>query len=175
MKIFKMISVCICVMFAFSSCSIGDNENPKLDFETTEYIIKFDISNQTAHYIFVLTPENKVLAYYEDIHKKYEEISVDLVDLHIAHMDPYVENVLSLEPKEIEGYVNLTDFWQVKMYYNDMEAIFDYGASKSTDVNILLEQIIGCCDFKKTGNEKDLLLPVGSHNRKVFEDYANSK
>ena len=156
-------------MFLFSSCNL---QNPKTEVRNNdiEYIMRFDISNHIEHYVFYLIQDNKIIAYYEDANSNYEELYVELSDYNISLMDSRIEEVLTLDEDDVEGYECITDFWLVTLDYNNKKAVFDYGASKSTNVNILLEQIIGCCNFKKA--KKDLLLPVGSYFRYSFEEIA---
>lgn len=173
-KFLVTISLILCVLLVFSSCNINNLKTLSGEKES-EYIIKFEISNMSSHYVYSLTEDNKIFAYYEDEDLNFEEIVVELTEFNLSYMNPYIEKVLTLKEDEIEGFVHITDFWRVTLYCEKQKVEFDYGASKSTDVNILLEQVIGCCNFKKNKKEKNMLLPIGSYCRNIFEEYNQNR
>ena len=151
----------------------NSENNIKLNVEKYEnYIMKFVLSHPLSdeQYIFLLTEENNILAQYKNADGDFEELSVKSDAIMIDLMKPYIDEVLIKNENEIEGYVNFTDGWCVNLCYRGKEAFYDYGASECTAANILLEQIIGCCNFKCTSKEN--LQPVGVHQREFMELYV---
>ncbi len=85
-----------------------------------------------------------------------------------------VNEVLTLAEEDIEYYgLAISDYWFCTISHNDVVASFDYGASKSTSVNILLEQIIGCVDLEKSLETQDTLQPIPSLFREHMSYYGN--
>lgn len=173
----KKLAVAVASVFIIFLIIIGvvgfqkSENNIKLNVENYEnYIMKFVLWHPLSdeRYIFVLTKKNNVLAQYnKKADGDFEEISVKLDVIIIDLMKPYIDEVLIKNKNEIEGYANFTDSWCVNLYYGENEVHYDYGASECTAVNILLEQIIGCCNFKST--DKANLQPVGVHQREFME------
>ena len=125
-----------------------------LNVESAEYVLKYEVWNQNAQYIFVLTPENTILAQYKDSESNYEDISVELKEKQVSMMKPYVDEILTLSKEDIIGYFYVTDFWYVKLCFANKEIWYDYSASENASVNLILEEMIRCCDFE---NNKFLL------------------
>lgn len=161
-------------MFLCGSCNTNNNDSVSLNIDNADFVVKFDLIGPSEHYVIVLTQNNKVLAYYENSQKYYEEICVELDDTHTTFIYPYLEKALNLSADEIEGYVNMSHFYMVTMYYNNQKTTFNYGASASIDVNILLEQLIGCCNFE-SNRAKENLKPAGAYFREYFELYDKEK
>lgn len=167
-SLFFIISITIGVVFFKNS-----ENNIKLNVEDYEnYIMKFVVRHPLLdeQYIFVLTEENNILAQYKNADGDFEELSVKSDAIMIDLMKPYIDEVLMKTGTEIEGYANFTDGWYVNLYYGEKEVFFDYGASECNAVNILLEQIIGCCKFRNANKEN--LQPVGVHQREFMELYV---
>ena len=174
----KKIVIAVVSLFFIISITIGvvvfknSENNIKLNVEDYEnYIMKFVVRHPLLdeQYIFVLTEENNILAQYKNADGDFEELSVKSDAIMIDLMKPYIDEVLMENGTEIEGYANFTDGWYVNLYYGEKEVFFDYGASECNAVNILLEQIIGCCKFRNANKEN--LQPVGVHQREFMELY----
>ncbi len=171
--IIAVVSVVLILSITIGAVVSKNSENNiKLNVEDYEnYILKFVVRHPISdeQYIFVLTKENNILAQYKNSDGDFEELSIKSDAIMIDLMKPYIDEVLSKNKKEIEGYVNFTDFWYVNLFYGENEVFYDYGASECNAVNILLEQIIGCCDFRCA--DKERLQPVGVHQREFMEIY----
>ena len=89
---------------------------------------------------------------------KIEKTHIHLNEHQWTLIQKYTDTVLTLEKEDIENYYYTTDVWYTVIEFNDIQATFDYGISKSTAVNILLEQIIGCCDCEKSLKTADNLI-----------------
>ncbi len=175
----KKLIIAVVSLFLIISITIGvvvfqnSRNNIKLNVEDYEnYIMKFVVRHPLLdeQYIFVLTEENNILSQYKNTDGDFEELSVKSDAIMIDLMKPYIDEVLIKNEAEIEGYVNFTDGWYVNLYYGEKEVFFDYGASECNAVNILLEQIIGCCNFRDANKEN--LQPVGVHQREFMELYV---
>lgn len=175
-KIIAVVSVVLILSITIGVAVFQNSENDiKLNVEDYKnYMLKFVVRHPLSdeQYIFVLTEENNILAQYKNYDGDFEEISVKPDVVIIELMQPYIDEVLSKNKKEIEGYVNFTDFWYVNLFYGENEVFYDYGASECNAVNILLEQIIGCCDFRCA--DKERLQPVGVHQRQFMEFYMKT-
>ena len=174
----KKIVIAVVSLFFIISITIGvvvfknSENNIKLNVEDYEnYIMKFVVRHPLSdeQYIFLLTEENNILAQYKNADGDFEELSVKSDAIMIDLMKPYIDEILMKNGTEIEGYANFTDGWYVNLYYGEKEVFFDYGASECNAVNILLEQIIGCCNFRNANKEN--LQPVGVHQREFMELY----
>ena len=172
----KKLIIAVVSLFLIISITIGvvifqnSRNNIKLNVEDYEnYIMKFVVRHPLSdeQYIFVLTEENNILAQYKNADGDFEELSVKSDAIMIDLMKPYIDEVLVKNETEIEGYVSFTDFWCVTLYYADKVVWYDYGASECTEVNVLLEQIIGCCNFKFANKEH--LRPLGVQQREFME------
>lgn len=140
----RVISFTILLIFLFSSCKIADEKN--LNVENREYIVKFEIWNQNIQYIYVLTPDDHILAQYKDSNSNFEEIDVALTQEQIANVEPYINQIRELTEKDIQGTADYAgDIWYVRFYLGDKKICFDYGASKNESVNILVDEILRCC------------------------------
>ena len=173
-KLFFIITPMALIVLAAIIAGVYQNSenNIKLNVEKYEnYIMKFVLSHPLSdeQYIFLLTEENNILAQYKNADGDFEELSVKSDAIMIDLMKPYIDEVLIKKENEIEGYVNFTDGWYVNLYYEEKEVFFDYGASECNAVNILLEQIVGCCNFRNANKEN--LQPVGVHQREFMELY----
>ena len=178
----KTFSKLLCLAFSFiilfTSCSPSAVTNKKSEFniDEEEYIIRFGMVGGYAgdHYTFALTPDNRLLAEYGsggDI----QQVEIKLNEAQIGSMEERINEVLALTEEDIEeSYVAISDYWYCTIRYNDVVATFDYGASKSTTVNILLEQIIGCVDSEKALKTEENLQPIPSlfrENMSYHSDY----
>ena len=172
----KKLIIAVTSLFLIVSITIGvvvfkNSENTiNLNVEDYEnYILKFVIWHPLSdeRYIFVVTEENDILAQYKNADGDIEELLVKSDAIMIDLMKPYIDEVLVKNETEIEGYVSFTDFWCVTLYYADKAVWYDYGASECTAVNVLLEQIIGCCNFKSANKEH--LRPLGVQQREFME------
>lgn len=172
----KRLIITVVSLFLIVSVTIGvvvfkDSENNiNLNVEDYKnYILKFVIRHPLSdeRYIFVITEENDILAQYKDAYGDIEELLVKSDAIMIDLMKPYIDEVLVKNETEIEGYASFTDFWCVTLYYADKAVWYDYGASECTAVNVLLEQIIGCCNFKSANKEH--LRPLGVQQRGFME------
>lgn len=152
-KVLLIFGLILAMLFICSSCEQqADMQN--LNVESAEYVLKYEVWNQNAQYIFVLTPENTILAQYKDSESNYEDISVELKEKQVSMMKPYVDEILTLSKEDIIGYFYVTDFWYVKLCFANKEIWYDYSASENASVNLILEEMIRCCDFE---NNKFLL------------------
>ncbi len=167
-RLFKITGLILSFLFVFSSCGSTEVDADTYIRDTEiEYIMKFDISAPHGyHYAFYLT-KDELLAYYEEQQNVCQEVRIKLSELEYVNFDERVERILLLDKTDIEGYGEVTDYWTVTLTMNGDDIYFDYGASKNTDVNILLEQIIGICDFKE--EYKEALVPYPTHLRQMYE------
>ncbi len=159
------------VFSLFAINKSGNNE--KLNVEKQEdYILKFVVFHPLSYerYIFLLTAENTIMAQYQNDCGDFEELSVKLDETILNYMQPYIDTVLSETDENLIGNANFTDFWNVSLYCGETEVLYDYGASECNSVNVLLEQIIGCCDFKFTSKEN--LQPLCVQQREFMEMYC---
>lgn len=164
-SLFLIVSITIgVVIFKNSENTINLNIE---DYEN--YILKFVIRHPLSEeqYIFLITEENDILAQYKNTDGDIEDLLVKSDAIMIDLMKPYIDEVLVKNETEIEGYVSFTDSWRVTLYYADKAVWYDYGASECTAVNVLLEQIIGCCNFKSAN--KEYLRPLGVQQREFME------
>ena len=100
-----------------------------------------------------------------DENNKIYKFQTDLNELQLNRMNQYIEEVLTLKEEDITGFIGISDFWYCTINFKDVTATFDYGASNSTAVNLLLEQIIGCCDAEKSLKTVDNLIPASVFHR----------
>ena len=158
------------VFSLFAINKSGNNE--KLNVEKQDdYILKFVVFHPLSYerYIFLLADENTIMAQYQNGCGDFEELSVKLDETMLDFMQPYIDTVLSVTDKDLTGNANFTDFWNVSLYCGETEVLYDYGVSECNAANILLEQIIGCCDFKSANKEK--LQPLCVRQREFMEMY----
>lgn len=153
-KIFiKFLCLACLFIFVLTSCNSTTNINKKSDFniDEEEYIISFSMVGGYAGncYTFILTPDNRLLAEYKT-GKTTQQVEIKLNEHQIGLMEERINEVLTLTEDDIEFFVGISDYWRCTISYNDIEASFDYGVSKSPSVNILLEQMLGCCDSEKS-------------------------
>ncbi len=173
----KLLCLTCSVIILLTSCNITNTKDKNdFDIEQEEYLIRFSISGPLrGQYIFLLLPDNTILAQYTDENSFTQKHQTKLNDVQIVHMQEYLNEVLSLAKEDIEGYVYFTDWWYVSINFNDVDANFDYGASKNNAVNILLEQTIGCFDSKKSLETLENLNPAPSHLRQLSANHATLK
>ena len=173
----KFSSVIVTFLFLLLSCTYNSNGTKEIDINIDEqdYIIKFSMNGPMLleRYIFILTPDNEVVAGYINEKNNIEKIKIPLNEFQLTHIKYYSDKVLSLSKQDIECYVNETDQWVVNIEFGDVTATFDYGASDSSSVNILLEQIIGCCDSEKSLKTKQNLQPFTFRTRKMMSDFSD--
>lgn len=176
--ILKILCLACSFIFVFTSFNIANKNNENdFDIEQEEYLIKFLITGPMLYkkYMFVLTPDNRILAEYVDENHKTHKHQTLLNEAQISYMEGHINEVFSLTKEDIEGYSGSTDQWYVYIQFKDVEASFDYGISKSPSVNILLEQIIGCVDSEKSLETKDNLQPIPSLFREHMSFYGDSE
>ncbi len=168
-KIFIKLFCLACSGILFlTSCNIASAKiENDFNIEEEEYLIRFTMVGPMLYkkYMFVLTPDNKILAEYVDENHKIHKYKTELNELQSGGMNQYIEEVLTLKEEDITRFIAISDFWYCTINFNDVRANFDYGAANSTAVNILLEQIIGCCDGEKTLETVDNLLPASVFHR----------
>ena len=174
----KLLSLTFLIIILFTSCNWSAITNKKSEFniDEEEYIIRFGMVGGYAgdHYTFALTPDNRLLAEYGsggDI----QQVEIKLNEAQISSMEERIDEVLTLTEEDIEYFVGISDYWYCTIRYNDVVATFDYGASKSTTVNILLEQIIGCVDSEEALETKENLKPIPSLFRELISYYGDSE
>lgn len=141
------------VTILLTSCQTTSKINKNdFDIESEEYVVSINMVGGYAgnHYTFVLTPDNRILAEYSSGSTGTKQVQIKLNKQQIALMEEHLNKVLSLKEEDIEGYLGISDYWYCTISYNDVCATFHYGASESLSVNILLEQILGCCDSEKS-------------------------
>lgn len=171
----------LCLFFSFTliltsyNSSIFAEKQNDFDIEREEYIIKFTLSGPMLYkkYMFLLTPKKEILAEYVDENDKIEKCRFSLNEQQWSLMQNYVNTVFTLKKEDIEGYNYVTDVWFTIIDFKNVQASFDYGTSKSTAVNILLEQIIGYCDTEKVLETDKNLHPVAVQFRQSVLNSAN--
>lgn len=152
-SIFKILCFACSFIFVLTSCNTAiKNDENDFNIGQEEYLIRFTMTGPMLYekYMFILTPDNKILAEYIDKNNKIKKAQIELNEPQLSNMEVYINEVLSLTEDDITGYVAYTDYWHVYIQFSDVEAAFDYGASKNLSINILLEQILGCCDSEKS-------------------------
>ncbi len=161
-----------------TSCNIAiKKKDNAFDIEQEEYLIKFDMVGGYAgnRYTFALIQDNRLLAEYK-ASNNIQQAQIQLNDVQIGSIGERINEVLSLTEEDIEeSCVAISDYWYCTIRYDDVVATFDYGASKSITVNILLEQIIGCVDSEKALKTKENLKPIPSLFRENMSYYGNSE
>ena len=175
---FKLLSLTFLLIIFFTSCNSYAITNKKSEFniDEEEYIISFNMVGGYAGncYTFGLTPDNRLLAEYK-AGNNTQQAQIQLNEAQIGSMKERINEVLTLTEEDIEFFTGINDYWYCTIRFNDVVATFDYGASKSTAVNILLEQIIGCVDSEKSLETKDNLQPIPSLFRENMSYYGNFK
>lgn len=164
----KLLCLTCSVILLLTSCNITSTKNNKdFDIEQEEYVISFGMVGPMLckKYLFLLTPDNRILAEYVDENHKIHKFQTELNELQLNRMNQYIEEVLTLKEEDISGFIGISDFWYCTINFNEVSANFDYGASNSTAVNLLLEQIIGCCDAEKSLETVDNLIPASVFHR----------
>ena len=165
----KLLCLACSVIILLTSCNITSTKNNKdFDIEQEEYVISFGMVGPMLYkkYLFLLTPDNRVLAEYVDENNKIYKFQTDLNELQLNRMNQYIEEILTLKEEDITGFIGISDFWYCTISFKDVQANFDYGASNSTAVNLLLEQLIGCCDSEESLKTVENLQPLPSLLRK---------
>ena len=168
----KLLCLACSFVVLLTSCSTAiKKEDNDFDIEQEEYIISFGMVGPMLYqkYLFLLTPDNRILAEYVDENHKIHKFQTELNDLQLTHMNQYIEEVLTLKEDDIQGFMGISDFWYCTINFKDVHTTFDYGASKSTAVNLLLEQIIGCCDAEKSLKTAKNLKPAPIFYREFNE------
>ncbi len=164
----KLLSLLISIVIIFTTCIII-NEKAKVDFdvESQEYLIRFTLTGPMLYdrYCFILTPDNRILAAYANEYKKTKKAEIQLDERQRIYMKEYINQVLTLKEDDITGFVKYSDAWTCIVEYKNVKAYFDYGVCESVAINILLEQIIGCCDSEKELKTKELLHPETTRMR----------
>ncbi len=159
--------------FVFTGCTKASDNSVKDISEIDDYILKFDISSPYyGSYTFVLVSEQKLIASYKNSEKS-ETHEIDISGVYETFMKSYVEKALSFDKSEIEYSDLITDMPEVCLYRNGETVYFDYGCSKCPEVNILLEQFIGCCDFKYA--DKDNLKSMPEYYGEIMSAYFKGK
>ena len=159
------------VIILLTSChttSLTDKND--FDIEQEEILMSFNMVGGYAGvcYTFALTPDNILLAEYKT-GTETQQVQIQLSEKQIGSMGERINEVFSLTEEDIEeSYVAISDYWYCTIRYDDVAARFVYGASKSTAVNILLEQIIGCVDSEKALKTKENLKPIPSLFREII-------
>ncbi len=175
-SILKIWCLACSFIILLTSCNSSADTNKKSDFniDEEEYIISFSMVGGYAgnRYAFILTPDDKLLAENES-GKSIQKVELKLNEQQIDSMKERIDEVLTLTEDNIEFNVGISDYWYCTIQYNDVMATFDYGASKSTTVNILLEQIIGCVDSEKSLETQDNLQPIPTLFRENMSYYVN--
>lgn len=174
----KLLYLAFSVILIFTSCNIANPKNENdFNIEQEEYLIKFIIIGPMLYekYMFLLTPDDRLLAEYVDKNHKIHKFQAELNKPQLNLMKQYVDEVLTLKEDDITGYVNFSDFWECSISFDDVEAHFSYGASKNLSVNILLEQILGCCDSEKSLKTAKMLQDAPLTYRKMMAFYATIK
>ncbi len=176
-NVLKVLCLSFSLILILTSCNsdIFAEKQDDFDIEKEDYIIKFTLSGPMLYkkYMFVLTPKKEILAEYVDENNKTEKFRLYLNEHQWSLMQDYVNTVLTLKKEDIEGYYYVTDVWYAIIDFKNVQASFDYGASKSTAVNNLLEQIIGCCDSQKSLKTVENLHPAAVQFRKFALNFAN--
>lgn len=173
----KLFCLACSFIIIFTSCNIATKENDNnFDIEQEEFIISFNMVGGYAGdcYTFGLTPDNRLLAEYKTDNNT-QQAEIQLNEAQIDSMEERINEILTLTEDDIEFFVGINDYWYCTIRYNDVVATFDYGASKSTAVNILLEQIIGCVDSEEALKTKENLQPVPLLFRENMSYYGNSE
>ena len=168
---------CSFILILTSCTAFNVQKEPDFNIDEEEYLIRFGMVGGYAGncYTFILTPDNRLLAEYQTGNNT-KQAEIKLNEHQIGLMEEHINEVLALTEDDIEYYFGgFSDYWRCTISYNDVQASFDYGASKSTTVNILLEQIIGCVDSEKTLETKDTLQPITSLFREYISYYGNSE
>ena len=174
----KLLSLTFLLIIFFTSCNSYAVTNKKSEFniDEEEYIISFNMVGGYAGdcYTFALTPDNRLLAEYKTDNNT-QQAEIQLNEAQIDSMEERINEILTLTEDDIEFFVGINDYWYCTIRYNDVVATFEYGASKSTKVNILLEQIIGCVDSEEALKAKENLQPVPLLFRENMSYYGNSE
>lgn len=166
----KLLCLAYSFIFILTSCNTTSTKcENNFNIEEEEYLIRFTMVGPMLYkkYMFVLTPDNRILAEYIDENHKIHKFQTDLNELQLNRMNEYIEEVLTLKEEDITGFIGISDFWYCTISFKDVQANFDYGVSSSTAVNLLLEQIIGCCDGEKTLETVDNLIPASTFHREI--------
>ncbi len=145
----KLLCLACSVILILTSCTaFSAKKEPDFNIDEEEYLIRFTITGPMLYkkYMFVLTPDNRILAEYAEENHKIHKFQTVLNEAQISYMEEHITEVLSLTEEDINGYSGCTDQWYVYIQFEDVAASFDYGISQNLSVNILLEQVLGCCD-----------------------------
>ncbi len=163
-------------IFLLTSCNTAiKKEAYDFNIEEEEYVIQFTMVGPMLYnnYMFVLTPDNRVLAEYVRENEKPQKFQTKLSDGQIEIMEEYIDEILTLTEEDIEYTIpNITDLWTCSLSYNDVTAHFSYGVSESPAVNLLLELIIGCCSSEKSLEITEDADTAPSRFRKMGKDLA---
>ncbi len=171
----KLLCLACSVILILTSCTaFNAQKEPDFNIEDEEYIISFNLVGGYAgnRYTFALTPDNRLLAEYQTGNNT-KQAEIQLNEQQLDVMEARIDEVLTLTEDDIEYFVGISDYWRCTISYNDVQASFDYGASKSTTLNILLEQIIGCVDSEEALKTKENLQPIPSLFREYISYYGD--
>lgn len=177
----KILCLTCSFIFLLTSCNtvIKNDENnfntKDFNIEEEEYIIRFTMVGPMLYskYMFVLTPDNRVLAEYVRENEKPQKYQTKLSERQLSVINHYLDQVLSLTEDDIAYQItNFTDFWECSVYFNDVNAHFSYGASESPAVNLLLELIIGCCTSENSLEITENLHSATTRFRVIGNDFA---
>lgn len=174
-SILKILCLACSFIIILTSCNMAiKNDENDFNIEQEEYIIRFRMTGPMLYkkYMFILTPDNRILAEYVDENHKIHKFQTVLNEAQISYMEEHINEVHSLTEEDIKGYSGYTDQWHVYIQFEDVEASFDYGISKSPSVNILLEQILGCCDSEKSLKTVENLENAPVNYRKTMSYFA---
>ena len=171
----KLLCLACSFILILTSCTAFNNQKePDLNIDEEEYLIRIGMVGGYAGncYTFILTPDNRLLAEYKT-GKTTQQAEIKLSEQQIDVMKARIDEVLTLTEDDIEYFGGISDYWRCTISYNDVKASFDYGASKSTTLNILLEQIIGCVDSEEALKTKENLQPIPSLFREYISFYGD--
>ena len=165
---------CSFILILTSCTSFNAQKEPDFNIDEEEYLIRFGMVGGYAGncYTFILTPDNRLLAEYQTGNNT-KQAEIQLNEQQLDVMEARIDEVLTLTEDDIEYFVGISDYWRCTISYNDVKASFDYGASKSTTLNILLEQIIGCVDSEEALKTKENLQPIPSLFREYISYYGD--
>lgn len=171
----KLLCLTCSFILILTSCNSSYIAEKEPDFNIDEeYLIRFGMVGGYAGncYTFILTPDNRLLAEYKTGNNT-KQAEIQLNEQQLDVMEVRIDEVLTLTEDDIEFFVGIADYWYCTICYNDVKASFHYGASKSTTVNILLEQIIGCVDSEEALKTKENLQPIPSLFREHISYYGD--
>lgn len=145
MKLYKKICVPALVFVSLLVMCGCNNASTKIDLGKieTDNVIKFHICDSTKSYLFICTKDFEVVTY----DKLTEEIKIsECTEKQKSFIRVFLNYIKENEQYDIDSEFSVNDFLQVRFYLDNKEYSFVYGTSPNPYVNMLIEQIIGCCD-----------------------------